>query len=366
MTPMDDDDVLYPDVGVYLAFHAAAATAFWSGVTTEALALCGTLYVVRMFAICAGYHRYFSHRAYSTSRVFQFVLAALAQSSGQKSVLWWAAKHREHHLHSDDIQDTHSPRHRGLCYAHVGWIFMARHESADLSKVKDLAAYSELLLLHRFEKLPAIVLALLCFWLFGWSGLIVGFVWSTILLYHATFCINSIAHMHGEKRYVTGDDSRNHWLLALVTLGEGWHNNHHAYPASARQGFRWWEFDATYYLLLLLERAGIIWDLKHPPASVLRNERALGIKVIERAARQLASAFEPENMRSAEGRYPRTTEGCAPAALKTQQAKAREGLRPTDQELRRCAAVLFPPTPSLEKIIEAARRVIGDAGKHVA
>ena len=110
--------------------------------------------------------------------------------------------------------------------------------------------------LHRLEILPAAVVAVLCFLLAGWSGLVVGFLWSTVLLYHATFCINSLAHVHGRKRYVTGDNSRNNWLLAFFTMGEGWHNNHHAYQSSVRQGFRWWEIDVTYYLLkgLVLSR----------------------------------------------------------------------------------------------------------------
>ena len=249
-----------------------------------------------MFAIGAGYHRYFSHRAYATSRVFQFVLAFLAQSTAQKSVLWWAAKHRHHHLHSDTEHDVHSPRHKGFVYSHVGWIFARRHDATDLVKVGDLASYPELMWLHRLEILPAVVVAVLCFLLAGWSGLVVGFLWSTVLLYHATFCINSLAHVHGRKRYVTGDDSRNNWLLAFFTMGEGWHNNHHAYQSSVRQGFRWWEIDVTYYLLKGLSFLGIVWNLKAPPEQVLRNEQPLGSRVIKRAARELAGRFNSQRI----------------------------------------------------------------------
>ena len=201
------------------------------------------LYWLRMFGITAGYHRYFSHRSYATSRVFQFILACLAQSSAQKSVLWWAAKHRHHHLFSDTEHDVHSPRHTGFLFAHVGWIFARKHDTVDLVKVGDLTKYPELMWLNRNELLPAVVLAVITFLTAGWSGLVVGFFWSTVAVYHATFCINSLAHVHGSKRYVTGDDSRNNWLLAFFTMGEGWHNNHHAYQASVRQGFRWWEID---------------------------------------------------------------------------------------------------------------------------
>ena len=189
----------------------------------------------------------------------------MAQSTAQKSVLWWAAKHRHHHLHSDTPQDVHSPRHRGFLYSHLGWLFARRHDATDLTRVADLARYPELRCLHRFELAPAFLLAGVCFLVAGWSGLVVGFLWSTVLVYHATFCINSLAHVRGRRRYVTGDDSRNNPVLALLTMGEGWHNNHHAYPSSARQGFRWWEIDASWYALKLLATLRIVRDVKAPP-----------------------------------------------------------------------------------------------------
>ena len=292
----EHDDIMYPDVVVFLAVHAGCVAAIWSGVTWQAIAICVVLYWLRMFAIGAGYHRYFSHRAYSTSRVFQFILAFLAQSSAQKSVLWWAAKHRHHHLHSDTKRDVHSPQHKGFVYSHVGWIFARQHDATDLLKVTDFASYPELMWLHKLEVLPAIMIAAICVLIAGWAGLVVGFLWSTVLLYHATFCINSLAHVHGRKRYVTGDESRNNWLLALFTMGEGWHNNHHAYQSSARQGFRRWELDLTYYILRILSWLGIVWDLKVPPEQVLRNEQRLGSRVIRRAAEQLAGRFNPEQI----------------------------------------------------------------------
>jgi stearoyl-CoA desaturase (delta-9 desaturase) len=241
------DDILYPTTIPFILIHVACFAAIWTGVTWQAVAIGVVLYWVRIFAIGAGYHRYFSHRAFSTTRIFQFVLAAVAESTAQKSVLWWAAKHRHHHLHSDTAHDVHSPRHKGFIYAHLGWIFVRQHDEADLTKVADLTRYPELMWLHKYELLPPILLAVATFLIGGWSGLVVGFCWSTVAVYHGTFCINSLAHVHGTKRYVTGDDSRNNWVLALFTMGEGWHNNHHAYQASARQGFRWWEIDATFY-----------------------------------------------------------------------------------------------------------------------
>src|SRR5437762_53448 len=297
-TGVDDehDDIIYPSALPFVLIHLGCAAAIWSGITWQAIVICAALYWLRMFAIGAGYHRYFSHRSYSAGRAFQFILAVLAQSSAQKSILWWAAKHRHHHLHSDTSRDVHSPRHKGFIYSHVGWIFARQHDKTDLVKVADFASFPELRWLHKFEVLPAVAIAVLCFLIAGWSGLIVGFLWSTVLPYHATFCINSLAHVHGRKRYVTGVDSRNNWLLAFFTMGEGWHNNHHAYQSSVRQGFRWWEIDVTFYILKALSWLGIVWDLKTPTEQVMRNEQRLASRVVNRAAEQLATRFNPERI----------------------------------------------------------------------
>src|SRR3954451_758936 len=163
------DDIMYPSTLPFILLHVSCIAAFWSGITWHAVAICVILYWLRMFAITAGYHRYFSHRAYSTSRLFQFMLAFLAQSTAQKSVLWWAAKHRHHHLHSDTEQDTPSPRHKGFVFSHVGWIFDRRHDTTDLVKVSDFACYPELMWLHKLEILPAIVLGALCVLIAAWS-----------------------------------------------------------------------------------------------------------------------------------------------------------------------------------------------------
>lgn len=330
------DDIVYPSAIPFILLHLACLAAIWTGITAEAVAIGVCLYWLRIFAIGAGYHRYFSHRAYSTSRAFQLVLAVTAQSTAQKSVLWWAAKHRHHHLHSDTEEDVHSPRRHGFAYAHLGWIFARRHDETDLSKVRDLAGYPELLWLHRFELVPAAILAAVTFLIGGWPGLVVGFCWSTVAVYHGTFCINSLAHVYGSKRYVTGDDSRNNWILAFFTMGEGWHNNHHAYQASARQGFRWWEIDLTYYVLLALSRVGVVWDLKAPPAAVLRGQQRLGSKVIERAAADLAGSFTPEASSS---------ENTAPYL-------------PSREEVWARAAAMFGSTPSLNEIADRAHRMI--------
>ena len=365
---VEHTDIMYPSAIPFVLVHLACVAALWTGVTYEAVVLCFLLYWLRIFAIGAGYHRYFSHRAYRTSRAFQFALAVLSQSTAQKSVLWWASKHRHHHLHSDTETDVHSPRHKGFVYSHLGWIFSRKNDAADLAKVADFARYPELMWLHKHELVPPAVLALLSVLIAGWSGLVVGFFWSTVLVYHATFCINSLAHVRGRRRYVTGDDSRNNWLLALFTMGEGWHNNHHAYQSSARQGFRWWEIDATFYLLKALSWTGLVWDLKTPPAAVRLNEYRLGSRVIERAAAQLAGSFDTELIvRAIASAY--AGSGLPTIQDKLAQAQNRAtdvlaGLHlpqlPNRHEIVSRAMAMFAETPSMEAIVNRAQAVILD------
>ena len=361
-----DDDILYPSTIPFILVHLGCIAAIWTGITWTSVALCFGLYWLRMFGVTAGYHRYFSHRAFSTSRVFQFVLAFLAQSTTQKSVLWWAAKHRHHHQHSDTAEDVHSPRHRGFVYSHLGWIFARRHDTADLSTVPDLTRYPELRWLHRFEQAPSVALAGLTFLIAGWPGLVVGFLWSTVLVYHATFCINSLAHVSGTRRYVTGDDSRNNLGLALLTMGEGWHNNHHAYPSSARQGFRWWEIDATFYLLKGLAVLRLVHGLKSPPERVLRNEQRLGARIIQRTAEQLAARFNSEAIAAgilASLHAPDVT--ALREALANGQHRAVEvfaGLHlphvPSREELMVQARAMFARTPSIEDIVDRGHELL--------
>jgi stearoyl-CoA desaturase (delta-9 desaturase) len=376
--PGDHEDILYPEAVPFVLLHLAAFAAIWTGVTWQSLVICVALYFLRIFGIGAGYHRYFAHRAYSTGRVFQFFLAFLSQSTAQKSALWWAAKHRHHHLHSDTEQDVHSPRHKGFLYAHLGWIFSTRHRTTDLTKIADFARFPELMLLHKWELTPAVILAAITFLIAGWPGLVVGFVWSTVLVYHGTFCINSLAHVHGRKRYVTGDDSRNNWLLALMTMGEGWHNNHHAFQSSVRQGFRWWEFDPTFYILKALSWCGVVWNLKTPPDAVLRNEQRLGTKIIERAAAELAASFPVDRIATA--LHDALAHAHAPTladirdALATAQhktvdllAKAHLPSFPTREEIRLRAAAMFAKTRSMDDIVERAHRLVLEAvGKRLA
>jgi stearoyl-CoA desaturase (delta-9 desaturase) len=257
----------------FLAVHAVAlATPFVTPFAWRWLALAAALYVARMFAVTAGYHRYFSHRTYRTSRTFQLVLAVLGTTAVQKGPLWWAAHHRDHHRFSDGPEDVHSPVQRGFWWSHVGWILSARHDRTKLDRVKDLARFPELVWLDRWHVLPPAALAAGLFLAGGWPALLWGFFVSTVALWHGTFAINSLAHVFGGRRYATADDSRNSLALALLTLGEGWHNNHHFYPGSASQGFRWWEIDVSFYALRALAAAGVVRDLRTPPRRVVLGD----------------------------------------------------------------------------------------------
>lgn len=270
----------------YLVLHAGCLGVLWVGWSWTAVAVAVGLYAVRMFAITAFYHRYFSHRTFRTSRAAQFLFAVLGNSAAQRGPIWWASLHRQHHAHSDEEGDAHSPVQHGFYWAHIGWLTARDNLAINPRYVPDLLRYPELRFLDRFDTLVPMILAVLLLGVgallgyvapdLGVTGsqlLVWGFFISTTVCLHATCCINSLAHVLGSRRYETRDASRNNWLLALLTFGEGWHNNHHRYPAAARQGFYWWELDLSYYGLKLLAALGLIWDLKGVPVRVLASDR---------------------------------------------------------------------------------------------
>ena len=256
----------------FFSVHLACLLAIYTGVRAVDVALCLGIYAIRMFAITPGYHRYFAHRTFSTGRVFQFVLAWFGSTALQKGVLWWAAHHRDHHRNSDTEDDIHSPTVRGFLWSHVGWIICDRYTPTEIDKIRDFARYPELRWLNRWHPIPYIVTFAIPLYLFGGlPSLVVGGFWSCVLLWHGTFTINSLAHVYGRRRYETSDTSRNSLLLALLTFGEGWHNNHHHFPGSANQGFYWWEVDISYYVLRALAAVGLVWDVRTPPARILEE-----------------------------------------------------------------------------------------------
>lgn len=274
----------------FVLLHLACLCVFWVGFSWFAFGFALALYVLRMFAVTGFYHRYFSHKVFRTTRFFQFILAVLGATAVQRGPLWWASHHRHHHMNSDAIEDAHSPVQHGFLWSHLGWFLSNRHFATQTERVKELAKFVELRLLDRFDVIVPALLALSIYLLGIWledyhpelntNGpqlLIWGFAISTVVLYHATFTVNSLAHVWGKRRYATSDDSRNNLWIALFTLGEGWHNNHHHYPGSARQGFYWWEIDLTYYGLKLLASCGLIWDIRTVPAAI-RESRKINSK----------------------------------------------------------------------------------------
>jgi len=282
-----EDRVDWLRAAPFVAMHLACVGVLWVGVSPVALIVAGALYAIRMFALTAFYHRYFSHRTFRTSRAVQFVFALIGASCVQRGPLWWAAHHRHHHRVTDTPADPHSPGVHGFLWSHVGWFLTPRNFRTDLSRVPDLAKFPELRWLDRYDIAIPVVLAVLLYALgvllhhvapqLGTSGgqmLIWGFFVSTIVLFHATVTINSLAHRYGRRRFDTKDDSRNNVWLALLTFGEGWHNNHHFFPGSSRQGFHWWEVDLTWYGLKLMSALGLVRGLKPVPAWVLTRARS--------------------------------------------------------------------------------------------
>jgi stearoyl-CoA desaturase (delta-9 desaturase) len=256
----------------FLALHVAALLVFVVTPTWEAVVLAVALFWLRTWGLTAGFHRYFAHRGYRTSRWFQFVIAWVGSMALQKGPLWWAGEHRKHHRYSDQEEDPHSPIVRSAWWAHVGWVMNRDRRETDANEMKDWLKYPELKWLDRLHWVPGLCMAGLCFAVAGWAGVVWGCL-STVCLYHTTFCVNSVCHLFGYRRFETGDHSRNNWLVALLTMGEGWHNNHHHYPSAARQGFYWYELDMSYYVLKVLSWVGLVWDLREPTPRALAHRR---------------------------------------------------------------------------------------------
>ncbi|MGB3467911.1 MAG: acyl-CoA desaturase [Cyclobacteriaceae bacterium] len=287
----------------FLIVHLLPLAAFFTGATLFDWLVCIFLYFSRMFWITGGYHRYFAHRSYNTSRWFQFVIAFMAQTSAQKGALWWAGHHRVHHRKSDTVEDPHSMKHYGFWYSHVGWIVGPDYKETDYKIIQDYSKYPELVWLNKNYLVPPVILAIvvmalggivnggsimMMFTSAGFSTLLIGFFLSTVILYHGTFSINSIMHKFGKQRYESNDESKNSLWLALLTLGEGWHNNHHYYEVSARQGFFWWEIDITYYILKVFSWFGLVWDLKGVPDHIKYSKNKVEAREMARKAKAAA------------------------------------------------------------------------------
>jgi len=281
----DTEDIDWVRIVPFIAIHLSCLLVFLVGVSWTAVWVCVLSYLMRMFAITAFYHRYFSHKSFKTSRFTQSLFAIIGATATQRGPIWWAAHHRHHHVHADGEQDSHSPKH-GFWHSHIKWFLMKKNFVTKSAYVKDLESYSELKFIDRFDVLFPLIFASLLYVLgdflsshfpalntSAWQLVVWGYFISTVLLSHVTYCINSLAHVFGFRSYATNDDSRNNFILAIFTLGEGWHNNHHCCPGSVKQGFKWWQLDVSYYVLYVLSKLGIIWDLKYPNEMLLNKKR---------------------------------------------------------------------------------------------
>jgi stearoyl-CoA desaturase (Delta-9 desaturase) len=277
----------YAVAAVMLAFHIGCLGVFFTGVSTATLMVAGVLYVARGLGITAGFHRLLAHRSYQASRPLQFLLALLGSLAIQGGPLWWVAHHRSHHGHTDQPDDVHSPVTRGFWQSHLGWMMSQAAFQEKGANSRDLHRYPEIKWLQRFY-LPLIIgqgvgLYLLGAALNAWfpqsgtSGaqmLVWGLFVSTVLTWHITFAVNSVCHTWGRRPHETGDASTNNLLIGVLAYGEGWHNNHHMYPFSARHGLKWWQVDVTWWFLKALEKLGLVSGLKLPKTPVRAAQSA--------------------------------------------------------------------------------------------
>jgi len=268
----------------------AAVVFLWGrGFSWVDLGLLLGMYAATAVGITVGFHRLFTHRSFEANGAVQFVLAALGSMAVQGPLLKWVAFHRRHHQHSDTHDDPHSPHHhgagpvgllRGLWHAHLGWVFkpdpphLSRYVK-DLSRSRLLRYVSALFPLWVLAGLavPTVLGGVLTL---SWSGALFGLVWGGLvrifLVHHVTWSVNSVCHLWGGRPYRSDDESRNNFLFGVLALGEGWHNNHHAFPTSARHGLCWWQLDASYWIIRALAWVRLAWDVKLPAPHALARQ----------------------------------------------------------------------------------------------
>jgi stearoyl-CoA desaturase (delta-9 desaturase) len=276
---------LIPQIALYVGAPAAIICACYYGLPLHVVVVFAVMLHLTGIGTTMGLHRLFCHRSFETVRPIEWGLFVLGAMTGQSSPFYWIATHRQHHRHSDRPGDPHSPHlgdgirtgwWRRFWFAHQGWTFgLATY---DPTAVRDLAKRPELARIDRhWYACYLLGLALpagLCYLIGGtWYDALLGFLWGGLLRHainhQGSFLINSLGHVWGTRAFDTGDQSRNNLLLGVLTMGEGWHNNHHAHPYSARHGFRWWQTDSTWCLVWLLERLGLAWNVKRPKLEVM-------------------------------------------------------------------------------------------------
>jgi stearoyl-CoA desaturase (Delta-9 desaturase) len=279
-------------VGIFWAVQASALLVFAVPFHRGLIALWAASHFLRAIGLTLAFHRYFAHRAFKMNRIARFVWAWIGTSAMPKGPLWWAGHHVNHHRYADRDGDPHSPMVSGVYYAHIGWFLNdARHDKLAPGNpvIRDFSKAPEIVFLERYYFLPPLVLATAMFAIGGLSWLVWGFCLPTMTLAHATFAINTVNHMFGTRRFETVDESRNNPITAFFAVGEGWHNNHHRYQRAARNGFYWWEFDPTWYVIRAMAAVGLAWDVQPVPRRIYEEARAGRAR---RAARKVPSIIE--------------------------------------------------------------------------
>ena len=247
--------------------HVGAFFAFFT-FTWKALGVCLFLWwLTGGVGVCLGLHRYFTHRSYRTPKWVEYCLAFLACLAGESGPIAWVAAHRYHHINSDTEKDPHSPE-QGFLWAHMTWLFGRENFLTNRDSYKkyapDMANDRFLVLLDRYHMVPVFFMGGLLYVLGGWSFVVWGMFVRSVIVYHSTWLVNSAGHVWGYRSFETGEKSRNNWWVALLSFGEGWHNNHHAFQRSARHGFRWWEIDFTYIMIRVMEFLGLASQVQVP------------------------------------------------------------------------------------------------------
>jgi stearoyl-CoA desaturase (Delta-9 desaturase) len=279
-------------VTIFWTIQASALLVFAVPFRWAYVALWAGAHFVRAVGLTLAFHRYYAHRAFKMGRVTRFVWTFIGTAAMQKGPLWWAGHHVNHHKFADREGDPHSPMVSGVYYAHLGWFLNdAKYDRVEATNpvIRDFSTVPEIAFLDRFFGLPPLIMAVALYLAGGVPWVVWGFCLPTMTLAHATFAINSINHMFGSRRFETVDESRNNPLTAFFAAGEGWHNNHHRFQRAARNGFYWWEFDITWYVIRLMKAVGLAWDVQPVPKRIYEEARVVKA---QRATRTVPSITE--------------------------------------------------------------------------
>ncbi|MDR1989155.1 MAG: acyl-CoA desaturase [Acidobacteriaceae bacterium] len=262
---------------VFWLVQASALLVFFVPFTWPLVALWAVSHFLRAMGLTLSFHRYYAHRSFQMNRVARFIWTFIGVAAMQKGPLWWAGHHVNHHRFADREGDPHSPMVSGVYYAHIGWFLNdAKHDRIEATNpvIRDFSKVPEIAFLDRYFFLPPLMLAVTMFAIGGWPWLVWGFCLPTMTLAHSTFAINTVNHMFGSRRFDTIDESRNNPITAIFAVGEGWHNNHHRYQRSARNGFYWWEFDPTWYAIRTMQAVGLAWNVQPVPERIYAEAKA--------------------------------------------------------------------------------------------